>query len=203
MKHKIPLAFVLLTFLICALAIFQACNISDDEVYTPKPMGYYKISFPKKDYQLYDTTCPFSFEYPKYGFIKNDPSSLAEPCWINLHFPSFNGTLHLSYKVVNDNLNEYLEDSYTLAAKHQIKSSGILEQLIQVDSNNVYGLVYEIDGNAASAVQFFLTDSTKHFLRGALYFNEVPNIDSMAPVVNFIKQDIYHLFDSFNWKEAN
>jgi gliding motility-associated lipoprotein GldD len=137
---------------------------------------------------------------PVYSKIGNDKNYGAEPCWLNLNFPNFNGTLHLSYKAVNDNLKGYLEDTYTLASKHQVKSSGIEEQFISRGSNKVYGLIYEIKGNVASSFQFFITDSTHHFLRGALYFNAVPNSDSIAPVLEFIKKDIYQMIATFEWK---
>jgi gliding motility-associated lipoprotein GldD len=180
--------------------LLYSCTSDDDEIITPKPRAYYRIDFPEKKYVSYDSTCPFKFEIPYYSRIENDKLQKAEPCWLNLQFPKFNSTLHLSYKAVNGNLDKYLEDTYTLASKHQIKASGIEEQLFQNDSLKVYGLVYQIEGNAASAIQFYITDSSKHFLRGALYFNSVPNIDSLAPVIGFLKQDIYHLMETFEWK---
>lgn len=177
-----------------------SCAGDEDEIITPKPRGYFRITFPERGYVIYDSVCPFKFEMPVYSKMEKDAGVHAEPCWMNLQFPQFNGTLHLSYKPVENNLQQYLEDTYTLASKHQIKASGIGEQVFNNDSLKIYGLLYEIQGNAASAVQFYLTDSSKHFLRGALYFNSVPNIDSIAPVIDFIKQDIFHLIETFEWK---
>ena len=179
--------------------LFASC--SDDEVSIPKPRAYFRLSFPEKKYVKYDADCPFTFEMPVYSKMDLDKNYNAEPCWLNLNFPTFNGTLHLSYKAVNDNINGYLQDTYTLASKHQIKASGIEEQQISKPKSKVYGLVYDIEGNAASSIQFFLTDSTKHFIRGALYFNAVPNTDSITPVVNFIRKDIYRMIETFEWKE--
>ena len=188
-------------YLILASCIFLiSCSSDDKDTIAPKPRAYYRISFPEKKYLNYDSVCPFTFEMPVYCRMDNDKNYGAEPCWLNMNFPRFQGTLHLSYKVVNGNIKEYLQDTYTLASKHQIKASGIEEQLISRDSNKVYGLIYEIKGNAASAIQFFLTDSTHHFLRGALYFNAVPNTDSIAPVLAFIKKDIYQMISTFRWK---
>jgi len=193
--------FVVLTSILFLMSCISLVSCGDDEdSIVPKPKAYFRISFPEKKYVKYDSACPFTFEMPVYSKMENDKNYGAEPCWLNLNFPSFNGTLHLSYKAVNGNINGYLQDTYTLAAKHQIKASGIEEHLISVDSNKVYGLIYEIRGNAASNIQFFLTDSTHHFLRGAMYFNAVPNIDSLAPVLEFIRKDIYQMIATFKWK---
>lgn len=186
-------------FLIAGVSLIS-CSSEDDDTIAPKPRSYFRLSFPEKKYVSYDSVCPFTFEIPVYSHIDRDKNYGAEPCWLNLNFPTFNGTLHLSYKAVNGNIKEYLEDTYALASKHQIKASGIEEQLISKDSNQVYGLLYEIKGNAASSIQFFLTDSTRHFIRGALYFNAVPNTDSIAPVLEFIKKDIYQMIATFKWK---
>ena len=201
---KIKSSFFITTFksilFILALTIVSCGGDDDDETITPKPRAYFRITFPEKKYVKYDSVCPFTFEIPTYSKMENDNNPAAEPCWLNLNFPTFNGTLHLSYKPINNNAKAYFEDTYTLASKHQIKASGIEEHLFNNDSLKVYGLMYEIEGNAASSVQFYLTDSTQHFLRGALYFNSAPNIDSIAPVIAFIKKDIYHLIETFEWK---
>ncbi|NBQ48602.1 MAG: gliding motility lipoprotein GldD, partial [Sphingobacteriia bacterium] len=106
----------------------------------------------------------------------------------------------LSYKPVNKNLATYLDDAHEIANKHQIKATGLDEIAVVRDSAKVYGLVFDIAGNTASSVQFYLTDSTKHFLRGSLYFNAVPNADSLKIVVDFLKKDILHLINTANWK---
>ena len=186
-------------FLICCTSLLS-CSSDDKDTIAPKPRAYYRLSFPEKKYVKYDSVCPFSFEMPVYCRMNNDKNYGAEPCWLNLNFPAFQGTLHLSYKAVNGNVKDYLQDTYTLASKHQVKASGIEEHLIAKDSNKVYGLIYEIKGNAASSIQFFLTDSTHHFLRGALYFNAVPNTDSIAPVLDFVWKDIYQMIATFKWK---
>jgi gliding motility-associated lipoprotein GldD len=168
--------------------------------YTPKPTGYLRIDLPEKAYRVYDSTCPFTFEYPLYGKITFDTSRLAEPCWINIEFPQFGGKIHISYKNVNKNLNTYIEDSRTLAYKHTVKADAISETLYSDEARKVYGLLYGIKGDAASNVQFYVTDSTRHFLRGSLYFNTQPNADSLAPVINFIQSDIIHLIETLKWK---
>jgi gliding motility-associated lipoprotein GldD len=192
----------MLTALLTAFTILLcACGSDEDEVIAPKPRAYFRLTFPKKEYMNYDNgECPFSFEIPTYSKMNADKEARAEPCWLNLDFPSFNGRLHLSYKPVNGNVDGYLEQTYSMAAKHQIKASGIEEQLVSRTSSHVYGLIYNIQGNAASSIQFFLTDSVHHFIRGAFYFNAVPNTDSTKPVVEFIQKDILHMIETFQWK---
>ncbi len=186
--------------ILMSFALLPSCGDDDDETIAPKPRAYFRLTLPEKKYVPYNAACPFSFEIPDYTHVENDKSFRAEPCWLNLEFPSLNGKLHLTYHEVNGDIDKYLEQTYELASKHQIKASGIEEKLVSRDSSKVYGLIYEIGGNAASSIQFFLTDSTKHFIRGALYFNVAPNTDSISPVVDFVKKDIYHMIKTFEWK---
>jgi gliding motility-associated lipoprotein GldD len=111
------------------------------------------------------------------------------------------GKIHLSYKTINHNLSKYIADSRTLAYKHIIKADDILEHPFIDRKNKVMGIMYEIKGNAASPFQFFATDSTKHFLRGSMYFNVYPNKDSLAPVFDFVQPDIKHLIETIKWKD--
>jgi gliding motility-associated lipoprotein GldD len=189
-----------LLFLIVPLLALCSCGGDDDDYYTPKPKGYFRIDFPEKKYVRYDTLCPFAFDYPVYAKVLPDAERTSEPCWINIVYPRFRAQLHLSYKPVAGNIDKFLEDSRTLAVKHTIKASAIEELPIVRDSSKVYGLLYEIDGNAASSVQFYLTDSTSHFIRGALYFNSRPNQDSLGIVVDFIRKDVHRMIESFEWK---
>ena len=182
--------------LILTMVVLLACN----RTYTPKPRGYIRIDFPEKEYILFDSTCPFRFEYPVYAQIVADKDPNSEPCWINIEFPSFDGIIHVSYKDVCGNLDAYIEDCRNLAYKHTIKADAILETVYSDPGKNVHGVLYDIKGNAASSLQFFLTDSNANFLRGSLYFNVTPNKDSLAPVIRYFKEDIVHLIESFNWK---
>jgi gliding motility-associated lipoprotein GldD len=179
--------------------IFISCD-EDDEVYSPKPKGYCRIEFPEKKYRIFDSVCPYKFEIPLYSKIAADKHKGAEPCWLNLDFPQFRATLYLSYKPVTNNLRQYLDDAHDLANRHQIKATGLDEITIMRDSAKVYGLMFDIAGNTATSLQFYLTDSTRHFLRGSLYFNTVPNIDSLKIVVDFLKKDVLHLIHTTNWK---
>ena len=198
MKHSYKFAICYLLFAIL-ISLLISCN-SD---YQPKPKGYFRIGLPKKVYVKFDAAYPYSFEYPIYAKVVPDTEKGAEPYWINIMFPKFKGQIHVSFKTVTDNLNKYLEDSRTLAMKHISKANSIDEQVINNKKDRVFGLAYEISGTgAASSYQFYLTDSTTSFLRGALYFNIVPNNDSLAPVIDFIKEDMDHMIKTFRWKKV-
>ncbi len=166
----------------------------------PKPRGYFRIDFPEKRYRLYDTTCPFVFEYPVYGIISYDIGDNPEPCWFNLDFPEYRAKLHISYKSIKGDLPHILKEANEYVYSHTIKADAISEQPWLNPDRKVYGILYEIKGNAASNIQFIITDSTRHFLRGALYFSALPNEDSLAPVINFFKEDIIHMIESLYWK---
>ena len=186
--------------LFALITLLSACT--GETVSTPKPKGYFRIKFPQKAYQTFDAACPFTFEYPVYAQMMSDQDRNAQPCWYNLNFPQFNGQIHLTYHGVfsEKDYNANTEAARELAMKHTIKASSIDQKLISNTNHKVYGIYYTIDGNTASSVQFFLTDSSKHYLRGALYFNERPQYDSIQPVVKFIKKDIDHLIETFRWK---
>lgn len=170
--------------------------------YSPKPRGYYRIDFPVKQYMAYSSSnCPYTFEIPVYAEAHPDSSSKAEPCWMNIVFPAYKGCIHLSYKKIKGNLSEYIEDSRTFAYKHTVKADAIEERILHYADRQVYGILYDIKGNAASSVQFFVTDSTMHFIRGALYFSCTPNKDSLSPVIHFFREDIVHLLETLQWKQ--
>ena len=189
MKNK--LYFIVLTATIFLLA---ACN-NDKPI--PKPRGYFRIDLPEKAYKTYDDECPFVFELPVYAFIIKDDEDY---CWLDVYFPLNQATIYLTYKQINNDLNLHLEDSHEFVYKHSVKADAIEEIRFENDSLGVYGMLYNLKGNTASQIQFFLTDSTSHFLRGSLYFDVSPNKDSLAPVIDFIREDIVHIMESFHWK---
>jgi gliding motility-associated lipoprotein GldD len=182
--------------LILLLLVTGSCQQS----FTPKPMGYLKIDFPEKAYRLYDDQPYFSFEIPVYSTIAIDSSPRAEEGWIDVDIPRLNGTIHLSYKPVTDQLNDYIADSRELVYKHTVMAQGIEETPIIERDHRRFGIVYDLKGDVASAVQFFITDSTDHFLRGSLYFNCRPNRDSLNPDIDFLREDIIHLIETTDWK---
>ncbi|MBE9467416.1 MAG: gliding motility lipoprotein GldD [Bacteroidetes bacterium] len=184
-----------LLFIIFLTIAFFSCK----HEYTPKPPGYMRIDFPKKEYQHYSNNSPYRFDFPTYAKIELDKEKNSEAFWINIVFPKLNGKIYISYKEINNNLSKYIEDSRKFAYKHTVKADAINEKIYYNKEKNVYGILYDIKGNTASNIQFFLTDSTTHFLRGALYFNARPNKDSLAPVVKFIRTDILNLIETFEW----
>jgi gliding motility-associated lipoprotein GldD len=195
-SKKIYHLFILIYFFIIILSL-TSCSGE----YSPKPRGYFRIDLPEKQYARFDSTYPYTFEYPVYAKVVADNRANSEPYWINIDFPRFQGRIYISYKPVKNNLTEYLEDARTFVVKHIPKAEAIDDSLIYRPEDRVFGLVYYIQGSqAASPCQFFVTDSSAHFLRGSLYFNVEPNNDSLAPVVAFIEDDIRHLVNTFRWK---
>jgi gliding motility-associated lipoprotein GldD len=182
--------------LVVAFMTGMACHQS----YSPKPRGYLRIDFPQKEYVRFDSICPFQFDYPVYSRVVPDTDYNTEPCWINIEFPEFDGKIHISYKKIDNNLYRYTEDSRALAYKHTIRADAIKETVYSNPGARVYGILYDIKGNAASSLQFYLTDSIRHFLRGSLYFNVEPDKDSLAPVIAYFREDIVHMIESFEWK---
>jgi gliding motility-associated lipoprotein GldD len=177
---------------------------SCQQPYAPKPRGYFRIDLPEKKYQEFDTTFPFTFDYPVYASVNHDPLAPEEKYWINIEYLPFKATLHFSHKQIDGNLVDYMEDAYKMVTKHIPKADAIYDSVIVDRKRNVYGLVYELEGSgAASPYQFFLTDSASNFVRGALYFNTAPNNDSLAPVIAFLKEDIEVMIRSFGWKEVD
>ena len=190
--------FLLLLVNCILLTVFVSC---DDKTYQPKPKGYFRIDLPEKEYVSLDSMKYYSFEHPVYSKITPDYLSPEEKEWVNVEFPSFKGTIHISYKNVDNNIEKYLEDSYYMMTKHISRAMGIRESVVANPERKVYGLVYFLEGEGvASPLQFYLTDSVNHFLRGSLYFNVKTNNDSLAPVIDFITDDIRHLIETVKWK---
>ncbi|MDQ3848530.1 MAG: hypothetical protein M3261_06205 [Thermoproteota archaeon] len=179
-----------------------ACNSG----YTIKPRGYFKIDFPQKTYQRFDRAgFPYTFEYPVYGHIVQDTLFFDDkpenPYWINIDFPQFDARIHISYKEIGRNkLDSLINDAFTLSYKqHTYKASAIEPQPFSTP-NGISGVYFTLRGNTATSNQFFVTDSVKHFLRGALYFNATPNEDSLQPVNDFLRKDLQHLIHTLQWR---
>lgn len=198
----------------------MSCN----STYTSKKEGYYKIDFPKREYVKFDDpSFPYSFEYPVYAQVARDStyfdSSLQNPYWVNINFPTFNGKIFISYKTIGgtsvykvksptggyrDSLGKntfanMVNDSYNLTYKNDIKAYSIEDSVMQTP-NNITGIFFRLSGNVATAKQFFLSDTVHNFLRGALYFDATPNEDSLRPVNAFLQEDMMHLINTLKWK---
>jgi gliding motility-associated lipoprotein GldD len=181
------------------IAIFCLMAVGCQETPTPKPKGYFRIELPKKESATYSSNpCPFSFQIPSYSQMLPYRDSIAEPCWKYLRFPQFNCEVFLSYKKIDGNLRNLMEDSRTLVYKHTLKANAIEETEFRMPGRG-FGVLYDIKGNAASPIQFYVSDSSKHFLRGALYFNVAPQPDSLAPVIDFVREDIVRLMETIQW----
>lgn len=178
---------------------------SREHNYLPKPFGYQRIVLPVHEYQSMPDSLPYSFEFSRYAILVEDTCSVTEPYWINVHYPDFMADIQLTYKPVNNNaqlLREYLQDAYSLTVKHCIKASAIEERILKTLRGHIV-VVAELSGQVPTQCQFYTTDSVDHFLRGALYFRTASQNDSLAPIIEFIKQDILHMLNTLVWKDVN
>lgn len=179
------------TFLI--LIFFASCK--NDTL--PKPKAFLDLEFPETSYVAINLDCPYSFDINSTAKIVVPRG--AKPCWINLNYPKLNASVFITYQEVNSNLDSLLMDSQKLPLQHTIKADFIEGDVYINPEHRAYGMFYEIDGNAASQAQFYVTDSVKHFMTGSLYFNQKPNFDSIMPAASYIKSDIKRLMESLKW----
>lgn len=188
--------------LVMILAGFFMLTACENAPHVPKPRGYFRITLPESEYKKYEPPCPYSFEMPVSSAINNDRYTQTEPCWFNIVYPAFKATIHFSYKnIASNHLYHFTEDARELVFKHARKANGIKEKPIDLPVQQVYGKAWKIDGNdVASPFQFYVTDSVSHFLRGSVYFDVIPNNDSLKPVIDFIINDIDHLIQTLHWK---
>jgi gliding motility-associated lipoprotein GldD len=190
----------------CSFALLLGTLLfSCNGAYTPKPKGYFRISFPPHQYQSFDKpSFPYAFEYPVYAEVIRDSSFFGDkpenPYWINIDFPQFRARIYMSYKeIASGNFDKLRDDAYKMTYKHTYKATSIEDSIIRTPSG-VTGVFFNVGGNAATSKQFFVTDSVKHFLRGALYFDTTPNEDSLAIVNQFLQEDMQHIINTLRWK---
>lgn len=177
-----------------------------EEISIPLPRAYPRVDLPEPTYVAFDKAdCPFVFDRPTYtSYVKDSmffDKQTPHPCWFDIYYPDFNGRIHLSYTEIQslEELTKLASDSYDLAFKHTNRAEYIDDFQIN-RQGDVYGAIFDLEGFVASPYQFYLTDSSKHFLRGSLYFNSRPEPDSMKPVVEFVKSDIAHMISSLQWR---
>ncbi|WP_288339974.1 gliding motility lipoprotein GldD [uncultured Roseivirga sp.] len=188
--------------LIFASTIILGAILSCEEVYLPKPKGFNRIDLPEPRYQILPDTFPYNFQYSDHSVLTRDDSKNAERYWVNLIYPQFDAIVQITYKSLVDPRNQpqvLLNEAFELAMKHNVKAYGIEESLIKIPNGQVAS-VTELEGEVPTQFQFFTSDSTHHFFRGALYFNTATKNDSLAPVIEYIKTDMIHLLNSFEWK---
>jgi gliding motility-associated lipoprotein GldD len=193
MKMKINSLIVVVLML-----VLSSCGQEESYDYYPKPISGHRIVFPVKEYKSISADCNYSFDIPKYSELILD--TIKNTCNGNLVLNQFNATLFLTYIKIDTNLMYNIEYSRKLAYDHSIKADAIEEKVVLNSDNDTYGVQYKIVGNAASNYQFYVTDSSDNFLRGALYFNAAPNYDSIKPTLNFIMEDFDHLIETIDWK---
>ena len=194
-------------FSILILFALLGTSYSCKQAIIPKPRGYFRIDLPEHQYTLFNDSVqnnkmPFSFEYPKYGLLSFQNDIKTDPGWFNINFPAYKAIIYLTYKDINNDFEALMEQTYKMNIKNHIsKADAINELLFDNDKNKVYGVLYDLQGNTASAVQFYVTDSINHYLRGSLYFSSEPNADSLEPVIRFFREDIVHLIETLKWKK--
>ena len=177
---------------------FSACEQS----YVPKPKAYNRIDLPKPAYQTLPDTFPYHFFYSQYAELSRDSFPKAGRYYINLYYPDFDAIIQITYKDLTrpeNNIDRLLTDAFDLTMKHNPKAYSIQESLIALRNNQIASIA-ELSGEVPSQFQFFTTDSTYHFFRGALYFNTALKNDSLRPIIEFIKKDAVEMLNSFEWK---
>jgi gliding motility-associated lipoprotein GldD len=192
---------------IAMIIVFLGASFGCRHIFVPKPRGHFRIDLPAHQYMLFNEkgerqkTLPLSFEYPVYGNLTFHEEHGSDPGWFNIEFPYYKAKIYLTYKDVHNDLDSLLDQSYDLNVKYHVsKADAIKEQVISNEDNKVFGILYDLKGNTASAVEFYVTDSLSHYLRGSLYFASEPNADSLAPVIDFFRGDIMHLIETLKWK---
>lgn len=191
------------TLYFVAFSVLLLC-VSCGETPTPKPNAYLRLNYPEASYNPVQLNVPFSFEkndLAKDVVVKRMPG--PDNYGVTVEYPALKGTIYLTYKPVQDNrehLMKYLRDAQNFTQKHAIKADEISEQVYINEQRNVYGMFYEVGGNAASQSQFYVTDSTTHFLTGSLYFYTKPNYDSILPAAKYLEKDIKHIMETVSWK---
>jgi gliding motility-associated lipoprotein GldD len=185
-----------------ALGLVQTSCSSSSSDYTPKPKGYNRIDLPPHAYQQLPSGRPYTFEYSKHARILRDSSYLAQPNWINVYYPKLHASVQITYTDIKGNpklFNKMMEDARKLTGKHQIKATAIEESTMKTPDGKKVAL-FELSGDVPSQFQFYTTDSTKHFFRGALYFRTAVANDSLAPVIDYVKKDIIQLVNTLKYQ---
>ena len=182
-----------ITYLLLSSAFILTISCKDDVL--PKPASYLRLDYPEAEYANFDNNCPFGFEINSKSIIKADKN-----CGFSITYPKMKATIYLTYKPVNGNINSLLRDAQKLTYEHVIKADDILEQPYLNPDKKVYGMFYQVNGNAATNSQFYVTDSTKHFITGSVYFYAKPNFDSIMPAASYIKNDMQRLMETLKWK---
>src|SRR5690606_12223488 len=182
-------------YLLGLTLLLSSCK--DDRL--PKPKAFLALNFPSAEYYAFEDGCPFEFEVNNISIVQ--PAKGNVPCWYNIHYPLMDATIFLTYQPVRNNIDSLLRDAQRLPLQHTIKADFIEGDVYSNQFQNVHGMLYEVEGNAASQAQFYITDSVNHFMTGSLYFNQRPNYDSIMPASEYLKRDMMHLIETMKWKD--
>nr|WP_310558324.1 gliding motility lipoprotein GldD [Flavobacterium sp.] len=177
------------------IIIILVSIVSCKDAVLPKPSSYLRLDYPEAEYANFESKCPFTFEMNSEAVIKGE-----KDCGFTITYPKMKATIYLTYKPVNNDIEKLLSDAQKLTYEHVIKADDILEQPYLNPSKKVYGMFYQVDGNAATNSQFYVTDSTKHFVTGSVYFYAKPNFDSIMPAASYVKNDMQRLMETLKWK---
>lgn len=187
------------TIMLVLLWMSLGCEVE----YSPKPRGFNRLDLPAREYTHLPDSFPYYFEISTAARIYRDSSYIAERYWMDIFYPGITANIQLTYKDLNNDqqyMQELVNDSYKLASKHQIKAYSIEESVVVTPAGKS-AVVTELEGEVPSQFQFFVTDSTQNFLRGALYFRTSTKNDSLAPAIEYMKMDILHMLNTLEWKE--
>ena len=185
----------------CLMVAVLMTVVACDRDYLPKPLGYNRLELPDPVYRSLPDSLPYIFEYSKHARLLADTSAINERFWIEIYYPNIKSNIHITYKPLKGNgqlLKEFLDDAYALTAKHQIKAYAINE-VITVTPSGKTAVIAELEGEVPSQFQFTVTDSSRNFLRGALYFNTQVKNDSLAPAIEYMKRDMMHIINTLEW----
>lgn len=189
MNHTLKLLFF------STVILLTLSNAACKEDVLPKPKAQLRLEYKKAQYRDIDNNCPYKFQISTQAYAK-----INSKCWININYPKLNASINITYRPVNNNLKELFKEAEKLTFNHAIKADGISSIPFENKINKTYGAIYEVTGNAASPLQFHLTDSLKNFITGAVYFNVEPNYDSIVPAVKYLEKDIKYLMETLQWK---
>ena len=182
---------IVFSFLVASLLVITSCK--DDVL--PKPASQLRLDYPVAEYASFSSDCPFTFDINEDAKIKADNN-----CGFSIQYPKMKATIYLTYKPVNNDITKLLRDAQKLTFEHVVKADDITELPFLNRDKKVFGMFYQVNGNAATNAQFYVTDSTRHFVTGSVYFYAKPNFDSIMPAASYIKNDMQRLMETLKWK---
>ncbi len=181
-------------YILILISLFlSSCNKED---YIPKPEGQVRLEYPAPQYKLFQPGCPFEFEYSQVAKIVNKEKS----CWYDFEYPRMKGTIYITYSPVSNNIYSLIKEAQKLVNEHKIKANSVKVKSFLYPEKKVYGNVYRLGGESASNIQFYVTDSTRHFLSGNVYFKVLPKPDSLQPAIEYIERDVIKMIETTTWK---